>query len=180
MRTGALVLVFGLSSLLSATTASADISEAECANDGSQVQPAVTHSDLVELIGWIALHTDYDLRSAYSDPPAIEFCEIGDLIEYEAEELLVDEILSAAYDPSRRRVYLVRPWTKEKPEDLSVLLHELIHAVQLDNRDWPCPGAPEWEAYSLQALWLQEHGIMPNFDWRAIFRLSQCPAGAAD
>ena len=174
MRIGALVLVFGLNIPVPATAAEMDTPDPECINHGSPVQPDVTRSDLDELIGWIALHTDYDLRSVYNDPPEIVFCEVGDFIDYEADELLVDEILSAAYDPSRRRVYLVRPWTKEEPYDLSVLLHELIHAVQLDNRDWPCPGAPEWEAYSLQALWLQDHAIMPDFNWSAIYRLSQC------
>lgn len=146
----------------------------ECKLPMSSAAPAVTRSELDRVIGWIALRTDYDLSLVYRDPPEIVFCQVGEMVDYEADGLLVDELLAAAYDHSRRRIYLVQPWTAEDPFDLSVLLHEFIHATQLDNRDWPCPGAPEWEAYTLQALWLREQGIIPNFDWATIYRLSQC------
>ena len=55
------------------------------------------------------------------------------------------------------------------------MLHELIHDVQLANREWPCVGAPELEAYMLQAEYLGAYGIDPGFDWRSIFLLSLCP-----
>ncbi len=172
----AAVLVVGLSFFVINCAAATEPIDADCIAPEPSTRPAVTRSDLDSLIGWIALKTDYDLRSVYHDPPEIVFCQVGEIVDYEAERLLVDEILAAAYDLSRRRIYLVQPWTSEEPFDLSVLLHELIHAVQLDNRDWPCPGAPEWEAYTLQFLWLQDQGIMPDFDWRTIHKLSQCPA----
>jgi hypothetical protein len=54
-------------------------------------------------------------------------------------------------------------------------LHELIHDVQLLNRDWDCAGSTEWEAYRLQDQWLQEQGVILPFDWPAIRRLSECP-----
>jgi hypothetical protein len=56
-----------------------------------------------------------------------------------------------------------------------VLLHELIHHVQLANRDYECLEQPEWEAYQLQEAFLAEHGIASGFDWLQIYFLSQCP-----
>lgn len=168
------MLVLGLI-LLQTSGAESDVAiDRDCTLPMSSAAPVVTRSELDRVIGWIALRTDYDLSLVYRDPPEIVFCQVGEMVDYETEGLLVDELLAAAYDLSRRRIYLVQPWTAEDPFDLSVLLHELIHAAQLDNRDWPCPGAPEWEAYTLQALWLRERGVFPNFDWKAIYRLSQC------
>ncbi len=168
-------LVLGLILLLGDGSAAAEPVDPDCVAPGASPAPAVTRSALDGLIGWIALKTDYDLSVVYSHPPEIVFCQVGEIVDYEAEGLIVDEVLAAAYDLSRRRIYLVQPWTAEEPFDLSVLLHELIHAVQLDNRDWPCPGAPEWEAYRLQSLWLRERGIAVKFDWSAIYKLSRCP-----
>jgi hypothetical protein len=56
-----------------------------------------------------------------------------------------------------------------------VLLHELVHAVQFDNRSWDCLGAPEWQAYKMQEAWLAEHGISADFDWLLIYMQSRCP-----
>ncbi len=173
-------LLVGLILLLSDGAAADAPVVPDCAAPESSPAPAVTRSDLDALIGWIALKTDYDLSAVYRDPPEIVFCQVGEIVDYEAEGLIVDQVLAAAYDLSRRRIYLVQPWTAEEPFDLSVLLHELVHAVQLDNRDWPCPGAPEWEAYGLQSLWLREQGVAVSFDWSAIRTLSQCPPDSAD
>ena len=154
--------------------------EAECRNGGDPVLPTVTRADVDALIGWIAMKTDYDLSAVYRDPPEIVFCHVGEIVDYEDDGLLVDDVLNAAYDLSRRRIYLVLPWSPDDPVDRSALLHELVHAVQLDNRDWPCPGAPEWEAYGLQASWLREQGVATGFDWAAIYRLSRCPEPAPE
>ena len=130
------------------------------------------------LIAWIALNTSYDLRQAYADPPTLSFCRVGDIIVYEHEDLLVDPLLYAAYDRERRHIFLTHPWSMLDLFDQSVLLHEMIHDVQLGNRDWACVGAPELEAYFLQDRWLQEHGVVHPFDWEVIRWLSRCEEGA--
>lgn len=157
--------------LLVAVAAAAD--EGGCRPGAS---PAKVPAELLrELTGWIALHTMYDVRRLDADPPRISFCAVGGDIAYEDGSLRVEPELHAAYDLPNRVVHLVLPWSADDPYDRSVLLHELIHDVQLTNRDWACIGEPEWEAYTLQAIYLQEHGIFPSFDWSAIRRLSTCP-----
>ncbi len=137
--------------------------------------PVVTERLLDDLTGWIALHTGYDVSVTYRDPPLITFCDIGDTVTYEGREILVDEALRAAYDARDRHIHIVLPWTADDAFDRSVLLHELIHDVQLRNRDWECIGAPEWEAYKLQDMWLREHGVVHDFNWLVIYMLSRCP-----
>ncbi len=180
MQFRAAALRVALILLCSSGAATSEPFDAGCMVAETSPEPAVTRSVLNELIGWIALRTDYDVSAVYRDPPEIVFCHVGEIVEYEAEGLLVDEILAAAYDLTKRRIYLVEPWSAEDSFDLSVLLHELIHAVQLDNRDWPCTGAPEWEAYMLQSVWLRYQGIVADFDWNTIYRLSKCPTGTGN
>lgn len=138
---------------------------------GPRVPPAL----LDELVGWIAIHTMYDVGTTWRDPPEIAFCAVGGTIDYEGRELLVDPALRAAFDLPSRTIHIVEPWAADSLIDRSILLHELIHDVQLLNRDWECIGAPEWEAYRLQDKWLQERGVSLPFDWPAIRRLSTCP-----
>ncbi|WP_397542327.1 DUF6647 family protein [Roseovarius salis] len=131
---------------------------------------------LVEsLIRWIGAETGYDMASALARPPGIRFCRTGEMIEYDGAGWFVDPALRAAYDLKTRTVYLVLPWDADDAFDRSVLLHELVHHVQLANRDWPCPGAPEWQAYKLQDRWLRARGIEHGFDWLRIWFMSRCP-----
>lgn len=137
--------------------------------------PEVPAAIVMNLVGWIALTTDYDVSLAYNDPPKVLFCDIGDEVGYEGTVLPVEKGLLAAFDLPNRTIHLVRPWSAEDLFDTSVLLHELIHDIQYANRDWDCTGAPEWEAYRLQDVWLRQHGMHYDFNWLAIYALSRCP-----
>lgn len=138
-------------------------------------RPAVPDKLISDLTAWIAMHTMYDVSELHHAPPEISFCSVGDWIDYEEGGLRVEPELRAAYDHPSNTVHLVLPWSADNPYDRSVLLHELVHDVQLANREWPCVGAPELEAYMLQAEYLGAYGIDPGFDWRSIFLLSLCP-----
>lgn len=153
------ILVF----LMGMTPARADI---ECAPRPDLVAP---------LLRWIGDHTDYDITQSLAAPPRISFCETGQIIHYEDRDVIVETGLRAAYDLTHQQIFLVRPWSAQDTFDLSVLLHELIHHVQLQNRSWDCIGAPEWEAYKLQEKWLKAHDIDPEFDWLTIYMMSRCP-----
>ena len=149
---------------------------AQQSGDCNDTATALPSPELMRtLTQWIGAHTDYDITRSLRTPPSVSFCMTGETIRYEGHDLLVDPELRAAYDLSARRIFLVRPWQADNPNDVSALLHELIHDVQPLNRDWPCIGAPEWEAYSLQEQWLQARGIDPGFDWMSIYMWSRCP-----
>ncbi|MGC9420582.1 MAG: DUF6647 family protein [Rhodovulum sp.] len=154
----------------------AEAPPASCARpDASAATQAVPAGLVDALLVWIGAATGYDVAPSRAAPPEIAFCATGDWIDYEDSKVLVDEHLRAVYDWPGRRVLLVAPWDADDLRDRSILLHELIHQVQLANRDWPCLQAPEWEAYKLQERWLNEHGIDPEFDWLQIYFLSRCP-----
>lgn len=141
-----------------------------------QPDPARLPDPLVaDLLDWIAAETAYDVAPIRADPPAVTFCDRGDAIFYEDLEVLVGDDIFGLYDAHRRRIVLVRPWDAADPRDRGVLLHELVHRVQLANRSWECLSAPEYEAYTLQARYLEQHGIDPGFDWLHIYFLSKCP-----
>lgn len=138
--------------------------------------PALPPAALTQdLIRWIGAQTQYDITRTLAAPPDVSFCETGHDITYEGKTVIVDQGLRAAYDLSRRHIFLVQPWSASNPKDVSAYLHELIHDVQLLNRSWPCIGAPEWQAYKLQEAWLAERGIDPGFDWLQIYMHSRCP-----
>ncbi len=127
------------------------------------------------LLDWVELNTQYDVSQTRNDPPIVDFCTVGELIEYEGQQIIVDSHLNAAFDSQRRRINIVGQWDPHSVRDQSILLHELVHDVQLQNRKWICLQQPEWEAYKLQDAWLQEHGEDSGFDWLYIYFLSRCP-----
>ncbi len=126
---------------------------------GARVMETATRIRIAFASDWIEAATDYDVESTRADPPRIGFCETGDAIPYESGTVLVDDTLNGAYDWPNRRVILVHPWDPNTPQGRSVLLHELIHHVQLANRGFECVNAPEWGAYKLQDAYLTEHGV---------------------
>jgi hypothetical protein len=135
----------------------------------------VPQETIGELLSWIEEQTDYDISKTAADLPAIETCASGAIVDYAHEETIVDEGIRGLYDFDARRIYLVEPWDIDDDSDLAVLLHELVHAVQLDNREWECIGAPEWEAYKLHEAWLNERGLTGDFDWMQVYFKARCP-----
>ena len=144
-------------------------------DDGCRAGVPPPRDMVTELTHWIGENTNYDISRTLQEPPRVSFCKTGEAIVYEGDEMIVDPRLKAAYDLSERRIFLVLPWDAGDPRDASALLHELIHDIQLLNRDWPCLGAPEWEAYKLQAAWLREQGVESDFDWLHIYMRARCP-----
>ena len=143
---------------------------------GEAAAPASPSPELVEeLIRWIGAESGYDTALALRERPEIAFCLTGEAVDYDNEDMLVEENMLGAYDLANTRVFLVRPWSAEDKRQVSVLLHELVHHVQFLNRDFECLQAAEWEAYQLQAKWLAGRGVEPGFDWLHIYFLSRCP-----
>lgn len=127
---------------------------------------------VLELLDWIGAASGYDVDGV--PPPTIFFCDEGEELRYSGATVVVEPHDRGIYDPATRSVYLVRPWSPDDPEDVAVLLHELVHDVQFSNRTWECPNATETEAYTLHAAWLAERGIEAEIDWFKINVWSQC------
>ena len=81
--------------------------------------------------------------------------------------------LRGLYDPERSEILLVRPWDPRKAEDVSVLLHELVHHRQAPHH-WYCPAAQELPAYRLQDDWLSEQGGAVDVNWIAVVLDAGC------
>ncbi len=79
------------------------------------------------------------------------------------------------YDERSRTIFLVQPWSLSDPQDVSVLLHELVHHRQVGHH-WYCPGAQELPAYRLQEAWLAERGLSADVNWIAVVLESGCTA----
>lgn len=77
------------------------------------------------------------------------------------------------YDPVTSTIFLVRPWNPAIPEDVSVLLHEMVHQ-RLSNRHSYCAAAQEYTAYKLQETWLNENGGKLDVNWIAVILASSC------
>ncbi len=125
----------------------------------------------------ITLNDWLDLRCPWPHPdptdPWIAFMSVGETIDVGGETCRIDERLRGLFDPDAGRIWLVRPWNPDNPEDLGVLLHELVHARQTAQR-WECPQAMELPAYKLHELRLQENGITPDFNCLSIYLQSSC------
>lgn len=139
-------------------------------------EPILPDAPAIEaLLDWIEEATGYDTSATRADLPQVRFCQRGATIPYGDETMLVDPSLQGAYDPTVRVIFLVRPWDIANLWNRSVLLHELLHAVQIDARPWPCINATETEAYTLQQRWLAEHGATRQFDPLKVWLYSRCP-----
>ena len=169
-------------------TGAADVSTAEvlpsdrCVTDlpeADQLPAAPLQPPAPELVSalteWIGQHTPYDITGLRAAPPAIRLCRTGERLHYEGRRIVVEPDLRAAYDATARVIYLVAPWDHSSIADQGILLHELIHHVQFGARSWDCLQQPEYEAYGLQALWLEQHGRPVPFSLPQIFIWSRCP-----
>ncbi|NBX74834.1 MAG: hypothetical protein EBZ69_05760 [Alphaproteobacteria bacterium] len=68
-------------------------------------------------------------------------------------------------------------WSHTDPTKLSLLVHELVHHVQMFNkRKYACNDAKEYEAYIIQNEWLKANGQRPFASQHWIDRMSSCGA----
>jgi len=77
------------------------------------------------------------------------------------------------YDAEETVIYIAAPWNPRDAEDVSVLLHELVHHRQAPHH-WYCPGAQEEAAYELQDDWLRIRGLRSDVNWIAVTLQAGC------
>lgn len=70
----------------------------------------------------------------------------------------IEEVV-AVYEPLTRTVILPDGWDPARPEDLSVLVHEMVHHLQRETgATHRCAEAGEAPAYEAQERWLGQFG----------------------
>lgn len=152
----------------------------------ANAEPGVDASLIRELLDWIEGNAPtiesnvlYAVDPLRRKPPDIVFAEPGDPIELGGELLVVDPMMGGVWDADERLIVLVQPWHSSEPVDRSILLHELVHAVQSANGASVCDADAEWEAYAMQTQWLAERDIIMFVDWEEVARYAHCPLESA-
>ncbi len=107
---------------------------------------------VVLLLNWIVAKTGL----IAPDPPRIIFMPTQEMIELGGGAGRPQ----ALYKNEDRTVYLRDDWTPDTLLNKAVLLHELAHHVQKENKvPAECERAYEAEAYHLEIQWLREQGV---------------------
>jgi hypothetical protein len=128
-------------------------------------------ADLVEVLEtWLDAHAPWPRRSG---DPVIRTISPEELASLSGVSSRGHGTTRGLYDPEMQTVFLREPWDRFDAQDVSVLLHELVHHRQASSH-WYCPGAQELPAYRLQAAWLAERGLEANVNWIAVVLESGC------
>ena len=101
---------------------------------------------ILAFLTWISAHTglpsvDTVPEIAFSTPGEIESLNASDM-EYRSDGDATRTV--ALYDLEHRVIHLPAGWSERDPVALSVLLHELVHHVQVvSGQEYACRGAME-------------------------------------
>jgi hypothetical protein len=70
-----------------------------------------------------------------------------------------NEEIEAVYNEDTKTIYLLWGWTTQSIKDVSVLVHEMVHHLQLSKGErYSCPAERERLAYEAQEKWLGQFG----------------------
>ena len=125
-----------------------------------------------ELHHWIDTATDLP---AANTPAVIVFANVQDVVEPSEMATMIGSKPRGLYDPDTGTITLVRPWSAENPQDVAVLLHELVHHRQ-GGKHFYCEAAKEYAAYHAQKDWLAARELILNVNWIAVVLASSCAA----
>lgn len=122
---------------------------------------------------WLDNNTDLPRRDS---PPVVKWASKAALAQLSgSHNAAFVETVRGLYDSEAVTIWLARPWSARSPDDVSVLLHELVHHRQAGAGQWfYCPGAQELPAYRAQEAWLAALGLELDVNWIAIVLESGC------
>lgn len=133
--------------------------------DGTKVDAALVG----KLLAWVERETGYD---APNQPAVVASQEKFNLVMKMKGVHYADA--RALYIPGMVILDNNR-WDEESPQQISLLVHELVHHAQLfSKRKYPCADAKEYEAYTIQNKWLEAQGERPFASQGWIDRMSRC------
>ena len=136
----------------------------------AQGVPALPPTLLDRLNGWLDTHSEY---AKPDQAPVIRLITQDEAALLHGVTDRSGGRIRGLYDASAATIYLTEPWSPDNPDDIGVLLHELVHHRQA-GWHWYCEQAQEWRAYQIQADWLGAHGLDDGFYWPAILLQSSC------
>jgi hypothetical protein len=126
---------------------------------------------MLSLENWLDRESLYPRRT---DPVTVSLIRASEATPWSGRLNYSNSARRGYYDPQSSTIYLVEPWSADNPQDVSVLLHELVHHRQQVARKWECPNAQELPAYRLQHKWLVERGLKARVNWLAVLIESSC------
>jgi hypothetical protein len=121
----------------------------------TQVAPSLL--DTIEL--WLV--ANFDLEPA-ADQPELVIVAASELVEMRygsASSVSAGEVMGA-YDEASRTIYLTDGWNGRTADQVSVLVHEMVHHLQSSgDMRFACPAEREALAYRAQDAWLRLFGM---------------------
>ena len=121
----------------------------------TQAPPSLV--DTIEL--WLV--ANFDLAPAASSPDlaTVAASRLVEIRYGPASSVSPGDVMGA-YDEAGRIIYLSEGWNGRTPEQLSVLVHEMVHHLQASaDMRFACPGERETLAYRAQDAWLRLFGM---------------------
>ena len=129
-------------------------------------------------INWIIQQTGWPAAGI----PPIKITSFAHLRELSGLSSDAEWIRPAAfYSKSEHLIYLADSWNKDDLVDQSILVHELVHHLQIeDHIQFACWGRYEAQAYELQIQWLRTQGVkdphnLLHASKASIESLAECP-----
>jgi hypothetical protein len=121
---------------------------------------------LTAIVLWLS--ANFDLPANYEHPhieqvpkASIGAMHYGSFLARDGARV-PDEHLSnivAVYSDVTKTIYLPEDWTGKSPEELSVLVHEMVHHLQnAADIKFNCPQEREKMAFAAQSKWLEIFG----------------------
>lgn len=112
--------------------------------------------DTIEL--WLVANFDLEPVANQPDLMTVAASRLVE-IRYGPASLVSPGEVMGAYDEDSRIIYLSEGWNGRTPEQLSVLVHEMVHHLQASaNMRFACPAEREALAYRAQDAWLRAFG----------------------
>ena len=94
---------------------------------------------LTALVTWLA--ANFDLPAIY-DLPEVRFVPTAQISDLRYRDIATRRrrAVIAVYDDASRTIFLSDAWTGQSAEELSILVHEMVHHLQnLAGHRHPCP-----------------------------------------
>lgn len=103
--------------------------------------------------------------------PASQMCIAIDMCD-------ADMTVLGHYDMGKRMLTLPTEWNPSNLRNLGALLHEMVHHLQAEEwpeeKDRPCDGKIEKQAYAVEHEFLRAMKMAPDIDEFTLFVLTMC------